>query len=119
MKNPDLADTFDAIAAESSDIIYKGEIARKISSLVREGGGLITPKDLENYQVIERKPLTAKYGNYKIYTNSPPSVGGLTLVQMLKALSNTEYKEAYDPEHGVNMGKIIYTGEQIFSLLTG
>ena len=116
MKNPDLADTFDAIAAESSDYIYKGEVARKISSLVREGGGLITLKDLENYQVIQRKPLTAKYGNYKIYTNSPPSVGGLTLVQMLKALSNLKYN-GYDANMTAKMGKIIYTAlEDRYSL---
>jgi len=108
MKNPDLADTFEIISKEGTDIIYTGDIAKKASELIREGGGLLTLEDLKNYQVIERKPLAAKYGNYKIYTNSPPSVGGLTLTQMLKALSSLEYK-GYDPDMVSKMGRIIYT----------
>ncbi len=108
MKNPDLADIFELIADEGSDVIYKGEIARKLSEHIRRGGGLVTFEDLKNYQVIERKPIKAKYGNYSIYTNPPPSVGGLTLIQMLKAVSYLDFKE-YDPKTVAKIGKIIYT----------
>ncbi len=108
MKNPDLADTFEIIALEGTDIIYKGEIGRKISDFIRAGGGLVTVEDLENYQVIERKPLVTKYGNYNVYTNPPPSVGGLTLIQMLKAISYLNFKE-YNPDTAARIGRIIYT----------
>lgn len=108
MKNPDLANTFELIADEGTDIIYKGEIARKISDFIREGGGLITPEDLSNYQVIERKPLNTKYRNYEIYTNPPPSAGGLALIQMLKAISHLDFK-GYNPDTVARLGRIIYT----------
>ncbi len=108
MKNPDLANTFEIMADEGTDIIYKGEIARKMSEHIREGGGLVTPDDLKNYRVIERKPLGMKYKNYGIYTNPPPSAGGLALIQMLKAISYLNFK-GYDPNTVSKLGRIIHT----------
>ncbi len=108
MKNHDLANTFELIAEEGTDIIYKGEIARQMSEFIREGGGLVTIDDLKNYQVIERKPLGIKYKKYSIYTNPPPSAGGIALIQMLKAISNLDFK-GYDPNTVSKLGRIIYT----------
>jgi len=108
MKNPDLADTFEIIAEKGTDTIYGGELGREISDQIRKGGGLLTVDDLKNYRVIERKALKTAYGKYNIYTNPPPAVGGITLVQMLKAMSYIGFK-GYDPDTVSKIGKIIYT----------
>ncbi len=108
MKNPDLANTFELIAEKSTDIIYGGELGREISDYIRKGGGLLTIEDLKNYQVIERKALKTHYGKYDIYTNPPPAIGGITLIQMLKALSHIGFK-GYTPDAVAKIGKIICT----------
>lgn len=108
MKNPDLANTFEIIAEQGTDIIYGGEIGRQISEFIREGGGLVTLEDLRNYQVVERPALNTKYGKYNIYTNPPPSVGGVSLVQMLRELTELNFR-GYDPDSVARIGKIIYS----------
>lgn len=110
MKNPDLAKTFELFAEKGTDVFYGGEMGREISEYIRQGGGILTLDDLKKYQVIERKPLKTKYGKYDIYTNPPPSIGGITLVQMLKALSHIEVK-GYDPDAVAKIGRIIYTAQ--------
>lgn len=108
LKNPDLARTFEIIGDEGTDPIYRGEIAKSISEHIRQGGGLVTTEDLRNYQVIERVPLSVKYGKYDIYTNPPPSVGGKSLVHMLEAVSNLGFK-GYTPDTAAKIGRIIHT----------
>ena len=108
MKNPDLANTFEMIGEKGTDIIYSGETGQRLSDFIRSGGGLVTLEDLKNYQVIERKPVAAKYGKYNVYTNPPPSAGGISLVQMLKAMSYLDFK-GYDPDTTAKIGKIIHT----------
>ncbi|OGH96233.1 MAG: hypothetical protein A2104_06815 [Candidatus Melainabacteria bacterium GWF2_32_7] len=107
-KNPDLANTLNLIAQYGSDIVYKGEIGEKIVNEVQSGGGILTLEDLSNYDVIIRKPIFTEYGKYKIYTNPPPSVGGLTLIQMLKVISRLNVTE-YNPVIVSKLGKIIHT----------
>lgn len=107
-KNPDLANTFELIAEEGSDIVYKGDIAKKITDEILSGGGIITLEDLSGYDVKIRRPLFTEYGKYKIYTNPPPSIGGSTLIQMLKVISKLSLTE-YSPSMVSNMAKIIAT----------
>ncbi|EKE03895.1 MAG: hypothetical protein ACD_20C00134G0022 [uncultured bacterium] len=107
-KNPDLANTLDLIGQYGSDIVYKGDIAQNIVNEIQSGGGIITLEDLQNYDVIIRQPLFAEYGRYKIYTNPPPSVGGSTIIQMLKVISKLNLTE-YNPAIVSKLGKIIHT----------
>lgn len=106
LKNRDLANTFELISQYGSEIIYKGDIAKQISDTVLAGGGIITRQDLANYQVIERKPIHAKFGNYDIFTNPPPSIGGITLSQMLKVVGLSGIRD-YSPENVLKLAKII------------
>lgn len=84
---PELADTLQAIGEEGADLFYEGELARKISAYIRGMGGIITERDLAEYEPIIREPLSVSYGPGAIYTNGPPSAGGSTLVQMLRIIS--------------------------------
>ena len=49
LKQKDLANTLDTIANEGYTDIYKGKLAETIVRGVKEAGGLIDFKDLENH----------------------------------------------------------------------
>jgi gamma-glutamyltranspeptidase/glutathione hydrolase len=50
-------------------------------------GGIITEKDLREYEVVVREPMSVVYRQGEMYTNGPPSAGGSTLAQMLKVVA--------------------------------
>ena len=100
VKNPPLANTLSLIAANGPDCFYK-QMPEKGCDLAKgivEGqkfnrpqvaggkGGTMTYADLENYQATERAPIEGTYRGYIVKAMSPPSSGGLTLIQMLKML---------------------------------
>ncbi len=84
LRQPQLADTLDALAYEGDDLFYRGEIAQAIDRQCREGGGSLTLTDLEDYQVDRHRPLAVDYRSVRILTNPPPSSGGLLIVFALK-----------------------------------
>ncbi|MEK8018189.1 MAG: gamma-glutamyltransferase [Candidatus Parabeggiatoa sp.] len=84
----DLANTLKAIAKKGIRAFYKGEIADLIVSDMETHGGLITKADLANYQPVLRKPIHGTYRGYDIYSMSPPSSGGIHIVQILNILEN-------------------------------
>jgi len=88
-KQPELARTLEGIAKNPGDF-YHGEMAREIAAAVQKGGGLITAKDLADYQVKERQPIHGTYRGLDIYSAPPPSSGGIALVEALNIL------EGYD-----------------------
>jgi gamma-glutamyltranspeptidase/glutathione hydrolase len=98
IRNEPLARTFRLIAAHGADCFYrympeKGcDIAKGIvegQKFVRPGGGKagsMTFADLEAYQPATRGLIEGTYRGYKVVAMSPPSSGGLTMIQMLKML---------------------------------
>lgn len=84
---PEIADTLEAIGEKGVDLFYRGELAKKISAYILEMGGIITERDLAEYEPIVREPMSVGHGVGRIYTNCPPSAGGPTLAQMLKVVS--------------------------------
>src|SRR3712207_9259826 len=59
----------------------------QLSSYILKMGGIITERDLSEYEAIIRAPLEVGYDAGTVYTNGPPSAGGATLAQMLKVVS--------------------------------
>jgi gamma-glutamyltranspeptidase / glutathione hydrolase len=90
LRNPDLARTLRLVAAEGSDPLYQGAIARDIIFAVRtaKNPGMITLDDLASYEVLERPPVCMRYRAYEICGMGPPSSGALTVGQMLGMLSH-------------------------------
>jgi gamma-glutamyltranspeptidase/glutathione hydrolase len=91
LKQPDLARTLRLIAAKGPDVFYRGEIAAAIVAAQRgtaNGGkpGLMTLEDLADYNIVIREPIVAEYRGYRIASMSPPSSGGLTMIQALKMI---------------------------------
>ena len=79
------------IAAQGPDVFYRGEIAPAIVAAqlgTANGGkpGLMTLEDLANYNIVIREPIVAEYRGYRIASMSPPSSGGLTMINALKML---------------------------------
>lgn len=92
-KQPALAKTLTLIRDKGQDGFYKGAVAEEIEQFMIQNGGILTKKDLEKYQAIERKPIKGSYKGYDIYSMPPPSSGGVALVEMLNMMECANLKE--------------------------
>jgi len=92
-KQPDLAATLKRIQKEGKDGFYKGKTAKLIAQFMKKHNGLITEKDLANYEAAEQKPIHGTYRGYDVYGMSPPSSGGVAIVEMLNILEGYDLKE--------------------------
>ena len=82
-----LANTLKRISNEGRDGFYKGKTAQLIVEEMKNVGGWITYKDLENYTSKYRDPVKGSFQDYEIISMGPPSSGGLLLVHMLNMFS--------------------------------
>jgi len=92
--NPDLADMFEALAANDSRWFYEGDPATRLVKDCCEKGGLITAEDMKAYEVVVRHPITVESNGARIITNSPPSPGGCLTVFALSLLK--QFRRAAD-----------------------
>lgn len=92
---PELAQTLEALGRAGQAGFYRGAVAAALVDGVRAAGGIWTLQDLEQYRVVERKPLRGEYGGLRIVTVPPPSSGGVVLLSMLNILSGFSLDE-YD-----------------------
>ncbi|HRX11576.1 MAG TPA: gamma-glutamyltransferase [Draconibacterium sp.] len=86
-KNPYLANTLELIGKEGRDVFYKGEIAEKIVSYVKEQGGFFTMKDFEDHTSEWVEPVSTNYRGYDVW-ELPPNGQGIATLQMLNILEN-------------------------------
>ena len=96
LKQPDLADTLEAIAKQGAAGFYNGALADKLIKGVRRAGGIWTHKDLTSYRLSERQPLQGTYRGIRITSAAPPSSGGIALISALNILAGYDLK-ALDP----------------------
>lgn len=82
----ELAQTLKRIAEKGRDGFYKGETADYIVAEMKRGNGIITHKDLEDYQAVWRKPIVGSYKGHKIISMPPPSSGGVALLALLQSV---------------------------------
>lgn len=85
---PALAATLRTLAADGGESFYRGETAQALVEAVAERGGVWTRQDLADYRVVEREPAVGRFGEHRIVTASPPSSGGITLLQSLGMLGS-------------------------------
>lgn len=86
VKNPQLAEVLELVAAKGPDGFYKGTVAKAIETAMAREGGLITRKDLASYKVVWRTPIAVSYRGKKLYTMPPPSSGGIVLAMTANML---------------------------------
>ena len=89
LRQPELARTLERISKNPDDF-YHGAMARELAAAIQKGGGLITFKDLAQYEVKEREVVRGTYRDYDIISAPPPSSGGIALLEILNIL------EGYD-----------------------
>jgi len=89
---PDLAKTLRRILKSGADGFYAGKTADLIVEEMRAGRGVMSLEDLANYKTVTRKPVTGYYKGHEIYAMSPPSSGGVHIVQMLNILNGYDLK---------------------------
>jgi gamma-glutamyltranspeptidase/glutathione hydrolase len=86
IRQPELGDALERLAAEGSRPFYDGDIAAAIVSWLGERGGLLTAADLRAYEVVDRPPLSVRYRGRTVLTNPPPSAGGILIARALASL---------------------------------
>jgi gamma-glutamyltranspeptidase/glutathione hydrolase len=87
IRQPELASTLEAIANQGAKGFYAGRVAADLVAGVRADGGIWTLEDLAAYRVVERKPLIGNYHGARIVSASPPSSGGIAIIDSLHILS--------------------------------
>jgi gamma-glutamyltranspeptidase / glutathione hydrolase len=95
-RNPDLADTYELLAAKGVDPIYTGELADEIVRTVQDPPeaagmaevrpGLLEAVDLARYTAPLREPTRTDYRGLEIDSMAPPSSGGSTVGEALNVL---------------------------------
>jgi gamma-glutamyltranspeptidase/glutathione hydrolase len=86
LRNTDLATLLETLAGRKSvESFYRGDIARRIAQACQKHGGLITAKDLADYQAREVEPLRLTWHGYEIHT-APLTAGGITPLEALLIL---------------------------------
>ena len=84
-KQPDLARVIQRLCDEGPAVLYHGEIPRQIARQLHDHGGILTEEDFASYKPKLVDALKISYRGNDLYTPPPPS-GGLTTLQILKAL---------------------------------
>src|SRR5262249_49182154 len=79
LRQPDLARTLQLIHDFGPNGFYGGEVAKKFVDDLQGNGGIITLKDLANYEAKIRTPLRGTYRGYEIVGMPPSSAGGTTV----------------------------------------
>lgn len=103
-KNPDLADTLEAIAKGGIEEFYTGDIAKKMLEGLNKNGSLMAAEDLASYTTAEREPISTTYHGYEVVTVPPPSNGGDWLLETLNILENYDIKKM-----GFNSPEYLFT----------
>lgn len=83
----DLAKTLRRIQKSGADGFYAGKTADLIVAEMQQGRGVMTLEDLANYKTVKREAVKGTYKGHELYAMSPPSSGGVHIVQMLNILS--------------------------------
>lgn len=97
---PDLAETLRLIARDGAAGFYRGRVAEQIGAEMQRdcpagvgarqrashACGLITTRDLEQYQPVWRTPVASTYRHYTLMSMPPSSSGGITLIETLNIL---------------------------------
>jgi len=107
--NPDLANTFEALASHGARWFYEGEPARQLVRDCEQKGGLINAADMQSYEVILRTPVTVETHGATISVNSPPSPGGCLTVFALSLLDKARQAqhEWGSPQHAIALAKVM------------
>ncbi len=82
----DYAETLEAIGGDGPDLLYGGDLGRRVADDMRDNGGILTLDDLRQYEVRERDIVQSTYRGYEIRSIGPCSSGGVIVAEALNIL---------------------------------
>ncbi len=97
LRQPEQADTIEALAREGPGLFYRGEIGAALARLCSEGGGHLEQDDLGAYRVAQRPPLRLGHRGARVLLTPPPSSGGVLIafgLRLLEALTRVPFGSA-------------------------
>ena len=97
IRQPDLADTLEAIGTDGADGFYRGGVANRLVDAVQGAGGMLSHADLERYRPFhwhagdsaDGAPLEVRYRNLRVRV-VPFASGGITSAMTLQLLDRTD-----------------------------
>ncbi|TPE62641.1 gamma-glutamyltransferase [Sandaracinobacter neustonicus] len=95
LRQPELAETLELLAAQGPDAFYKGPVGAAVTTAVGNAfsnPAALTAADLAAYRVGDRKPLCRPYRQWRVCTMGPPSSGGIAVLQILLQLERFDLK---------------------------
>ncbi len=92
LRQPDLADTYEAISVHGVRWFYGGPFARRTEDWMREHDGLLRRSDFRSYRAVIREPVETTYRGYSIIGFPPPSSGGVHVAQILNILEHFDLR---------------------------
>ncbi len=95
-KNADLASLLELLAMDGVDEMYHGDVARCIADACHPGG-LLSMHDLEQVEVIRRKPVSISALDGRMLTNPSPSSGGCLMAFSLMLLDRLVTSGHHEP----------------------
>lgn len=96
LRQPALARTIEALAAEGPDAYYRGPIAEAIAETVAAGGGAMTADDLAAHAGEWVTPLTAPFRD-SVVAELPPPTQGTAALEALRILDGFDDLGTRDP----------------------
>ena len=86
-RNAALAETLEELGRVGTASIGPGGwLSERIVDGIAAAGGLVTATDIAEYRVIERRPLATHFRGRAVFTNPPPSSGGVLIAAALSHL---------------------------------
>jgi len=81
-----LAATLRRLVSEGPDLLYHGELGRRICGAVQTAGGWLTPEDLAAFRMEWLKPIVSRFHGDEVASVPPPAAG----TQVLETLNILE-----------------------------
>ncbi len=88
---PDLAETLSELAGQGEAHIRRGALAQAITEDQQANGGLLTARDLEDYEVRVLEPIRVFYRDHEVFLPPPCSSGGVLIAFTLKVMSHFDF----------------------------
>ncbi|MFQ6676190.1 MAG: gamma-glutamyltransferase [Fidelibacterota bacterium] len=93
LKQPDLAETYERIAAGGLDYFYRGEFAQRLEAYMAIAGGLITAEDMARYRAVAREPVVGRYRDMTVIGMGPSTSGGVHVIEILNMIEASRILE--------------------------
>ena len=86
LRQSELAGVLGQIRAKGPNELYGGVLGQQLAASAQAMGAPLTIEDLRGFQVKVSAPLQITWDDQNIYLPQPPAAGGISVLQMLRAL---------------------------------